>query len=247
MRPKEAKKALRLAGSGDCEALRGMVLAAAAGTETLAVPAPIIVCADADGCQPLHRAAAAGHVCVVRYLLASAVDPDCRKSKSKTPLHEAAAAGRTEVIGLLLAAGALISAHKTNGWTPLMYSCAAGDTGGATLLLTHGANLRDRNRDGQTGFYLACREGHRRLAEQLLAPSTPLPPSGNTPYVLPKDEVPLAEPEPLLAMRTRNMKTALHGAASNGHTSVLQMLLSHGADAEATGKSFTLFVYSLLY
>jgi ankyrin repeat protein len=50
-----------------------------------------------------HRAAAAGHTHVVKYLLEHGVDPNCRKSKAKTPLHEAAAGGHGAVIEVLLA------------------------------------------------------------------------------------------------------------------------------------------------
>jgi uncharacterized protein len=211
---KRAKRALRAAGAGELGTLISM--AEAEGCE--GHPPAILVCTDADECQPMHRAAAAGHTAVVRYLLSAKADADCRKSKSKTPLHEAAAAGHTEVIQLLLESGALISAHKTNGWTPLMYSCSLGDWTGASLLLQYGANLRDRNRDGQTGFYLACREGHAELVTRLLDPETPLPDVGNTPYALSASETETetgSDDEPshprLLEMRTRNMKTALHG------------------------------------
>eukprot|EP01047_Picozoa_sp_COSAG01_P056498 COSAG01_NODE_6414_length_3678_cov_3.799106_1_plen_486_part_00 len=228
-RPSKAqtKAALRAAGGGKLAQL--VELASAGGMQ-------LLTAVGADDCQCLHRAAAAGHYAVVEYLLAQGADPDARKSKCKTPLHEAAAAGHAQVLRLLLEAGALISAHKTNGWTPLMYSCARGDADCCALLLSHGANLRDRNRDGQTSFYLACREGHDTLVTQLLSPSTPLPSTGTTPYKLAAAAAaapPSTRVEPLPAMRTRNNKTALHGAAINGHAVVLRTLLAHGADTGA--------------
>jgi ankyrin repeat protein len=233
-RPSKAqtKAALRAAGGGKLAQL--VELASAGGMQ-------LLTAVGADDCQCLHRAAAAGHHAVVEYLLAQGADPDARKSKCKTPLHEAAAAGHAHVLRLLLEAGALISAHKTNGWTPLMYSCARGDVDCCALLLSHGANLRDRNRDGQTSFYLACREGHDTLVTQLLSPSTPLPSTGTTPYKLAaaaavepfEAAAAAAAVVPLPAMRTRNNKTALHGAAINGHAAVLRTLLAHGADTGA--------------
>ena len=82
------KAALAAAQSGD---LAGLIAAAALHGEAA------LECHDGDDCQPLHRAAAAGRLDVVRWLLDGGIDPDCRKSKYKTPLHEAAAGGHLQV------------------------------------------------------------------------------------------------------------------------------------------------------
>lgn len=74
---------------------------------------------DAEGLQPLHRAAGAGAAAATLTLLRAKAVPNDQKNLAKyTPLHFAAVSGNEETVRALLDAGADPSLRNSNGQTP---------------------------------------------------------------------------------------------------------------------------------
>ncbi|MBS0350016.1 MAG: ankyrin repeat domain-containing protein, partial [Proteobacteria bacterium] len=81
---------------------------------------------DAEGGTPLHRAAAAGSVIAVAWLLDHNANPQAVNAKGETALHLAARANRTDSIAWLLERGASLSATDHQGNTALHIAAEAG-------------------------------------------------------------------------------------------------------------------------
>ena len=91
--------------------------------------------------RPLSWAALAGHVEVVKALLAAGASVNqARTVDGTTPLHAAAATGHAEVVAVLLEAGADVDAKCDDGATALHVACARDHPLVVRLLLKHGAD-----------------------------------------------------------------------------------------------------------
>ena len=119
----------------------------------LAVGVPIdlrttaITCSGRDGGDTaLHRAAAAGQLPAVRWLLRRGASVHAADNEHRTPLDAAAAAGQAEAIDILLAAGAPI--------TTSTFVAAARDVAVVRLLVQRGGDPRCGDRDGNTPLHL---------------------------------------------------------------------------------------------
>lgn len=84
-------------------------------------------------CTPLMEAASAGHVDIVKLLLAHGADVNAESSSGHTPLMWACAQGHEAVVTALLEGGAKVEAHNENGHTPLMEAASAGHVGVAKV------------------------------------------------------------------------------------------------------------------
>lgn len=71
-------------------------------------------------CTPLMEAASAGHVDIVRLLIAHHADVNAVSGSGNTPLMYACAGGHEECVRALLESGANVEDHNENGHTPLM-------------------------------------------------------------------------------------------------------------------------------
>ena len=94
---------------------------------------------------PIHSAAAAEHVRIVKMLLELGADANVRKQAGYTALHAAAQNGDVETIRLLLFGGADLTLKSEDGKTALDIAMDAGHEK-ATLLLGEGVTKRFRSR-----------------------------------------------------------------------------------------------------
>jgi ankyrin repeat protein len=75
------------------------------------------VARNALGVEPLHSAAAGGHIAAARILLAHGADPNARQEGGFRPIHAAAQNGNDELYGLLVEHGADQEAATDDGRT----------------------------------------------------------------------------------------------------------------------------------
>ncbi|OQR91706.1 hypothetical protein ACHHYP_20174 [Achlya hypogyna] len=216
--------------------------------------------ADKNGDSPLYTASENGHEDVVRQLIAAGADVNHENENGRTPLSIAAFRGREGVVQQLIAAGADINAVGFNKQTPLH---AAAETEGAEsarltplhcasqcgydevvqLLLEAGANpsLKDYvstllppfriTREGEFARYYAIEKDYtyvlRAFDEALVQAAA----SGD-----------ISRVRDLLATgvdaNTSNDRgeTPLLVAVTQGHATIVELLLKAGADALQTTK-----------
>ncbi|MEO0600747.1 MAG: ankyrin repeat domain-containing protein, partial [Myxococcota bacterium] len=126
---------------------------------------------DDHGFRPLHLACAAGHVEVVRELLAAGAHPNAASShpgcfEGLRPPHAAVAGDHLEVVELLLSHGARVDATDEAGFTPLHLAVACSTRPVVRRLLAAGADPRREVAD-TSPVQLALRRGARDLAALL--------------------------------------------------------------------------------
>ncbi len=123
--------------------LSALALAISSGESALA--------SDVDGYTPLHRAAAAGHLDIVRFLLGTGAEVNATHGDPRladyasgftldTPLHLAAGSGYTDVIRALVESGADLNATSLTGDTPLHSAAWSGQLESVRMLLDAGAD-----------------------------------------------------------------------------------------------------------
>jgi ankyrin repeat protein len=72
--------------------------------------------------NPLHLAAAWGHLEVLRMLISQQANVNCRDSDGQTPLHYAARHGKADVADALIAVGAIPSTPDNYGLTAAQWA-----------------------------------------------------------------------------------------------------------------------------
>lgn len=163
-----------------------------------------------SGITELYKAARAGNLMVVRFLLDSNADVNAGAgSHPGTPLHAAAEAGNKAMVELLLSRGANVNAEDGNGETPLHQAAAKGYQVVAQVLLAKGAEVNARQRDGTTPMHYAVGGNHRAMVELLLANGADINAAG------PRETTPLFT------------------AVANSLTELASLLLEKGADVNA--------------
>ncbi|CAH0553399.1 unnamed protein product [Brassicogethes aeneus] len=166
-------------------------------------------------CTPLMEAASAGHLDIVKLLVAHGADVNAQSTSGNTPLMYGCAGGHTEVVKFLLENGANVEDHNENGHTPLMEAASAGHVGLAKILLMHGAGINTHSNEfKESALTLACYKGHLDMVRFLLEAG--------------------ADQE----HKTDEMHTALMEASMDGHVEVARLLLDSGAQVNMPTDSF---------
>jgi len=179
---------------------------------------------------PLHKAAERGAVELVQVLLEYQADINAQQSLGQSPLHLAALGGHMEVIDLLRSEGASLTLEDEDGDTPfhsassliVMDRLAVGpqclgvallagrDDAVAMLLRVEGCDVDAMCIKNKTALHLACQVGATAVVMDLLELGASVQVVGGS-YLC----------------------TPLHYAASEGHRSICQLLMTSHADLNA--------------
>lgn len=141
---------------------------------------------DDNGTGPLTLAARAGHLTIVRTLVAAAAggSPNRAAEKEKeaiermttqssgsglTPLHVSAAEGHCSVLAELIASRADVEPLCSQGKTPLLHAAENGHASVCKLLIDAGASATVATPGSETLLHLSARFGDPHLIEQVVA------------------------------------------------------------------------------
>lgn len=156
-----------------------------------------------------------GYISIAKMLIAYGADIKKAGPTGDTVLHSAAATGNLEMMAMLLDAGGRTFVNTTNkyGSTPLHSACIRSSPKIIALLYQNGADLDAADFDGKSALHATCARGIRDNAKLLISLGCKI-----------------------------NLKTvdsgwtALFWAVYLGSCDLVQMLLEHGADANAVSK-----------
>ena len=177
--------------------------------------ANVNVVLQGDG-TPLIAAAREGHVEMVRLLLDSGAKPDLGVSGDGTPLQNAAQKGQREVVMLLLDRGADINTGIEGDGNPLIMASGAGHMGVVSLLLERGADIHKVINGDENAIIKAAEQGQLEMIKFLVSKGADI----NS-----RVKVDFGNG----GKRMEEIRTPLSQARKNGHTAVVEYLLSAGA------------------
>ncbi|XP_034114180.1 ankycorbin [Drosophila albomicans] len=215
-RDRSNRNALHYCAAQDLEQTRDLVAAA-----SIAIAAPeLLESADEDGFTPLHLAVIQGNLAMVNLLLANKADVNAVDNEGHSVVHWATVCGEIEALRAVLAAGASVAKPDVNGGTPLHYAaqmCGASydsklqsNSNSSKLaleilgiLLSHPQTSVDvQDKDGRQPLLWAASAGSAKAVIALVK-------AGARVESCDKDGL-----------------TALHCAASRGHTECIDTLIS---------------------
>jgi ankyrin repeat protein/serine/threonine protein kinase len=173
----------------------------------LAPPPDLLARDEVTGATPLHAAAAAGHLSVVRALVAASRDTPALLAAGDRAGRRALAVAAPAVAPWLSSAALLAAA-------------AAGDLAGLRAALAAGADPATPCVDGSSAVHLSASGGHADALDALLAAAA-------------RAGAPPGAPPPAAEEQDLNGQAPLHAAAAGGHPATVQALLASGVSVHA--------------
>ncbi|KAG5982843.1 hypothetical protein E4U55_001250 [Claviceps digitariae] len=205
--------------------------------------------ADADlrasthGKSTLHFAARFGHTEIVTLLLAHGADVSKLSDHGYTPLRCAALEGHHDIVKLLLEHGANVHATASeDSFTPLHLAALSGHDRVVKLLLDHGALTDFFTQDAYTALILAVESGNVASVKALIAKAADVNLHGENGCNVASDNGFVKTVQVLLESGANNVDltfnregwTLLRTAAVCDNIDMIDLLLAHGADVNAT-------------
>ena len=161
---------------------------------------------------PLHSAAGAGQLEVVRFLVESGAEVDAGDSDGSTPLHVAAMRGHLTCVDYLIEKGADVAFQDRNGAWSLSFAVSGADAEVVARLIEAGAPLDLRATNGLNLLHYAALRGMTDVFDQVVA-------AGIDPDT-----------------RSDDGSVPLHWAARGGQQAMIEKLIAAGADPEITNE-----------
>ncbi|MCK4761890.1 MAG: ankyrin repeat domain-containing protein [Candidatus Aminicenantes bacterium] len=190
---------------------------------------------------PLHFAAEAGHMDVVKLLIEYKADVNSRTAFGFTPLHFAALQGRKAAAELLIAKKCKLDARNTFNITPIFLAASRGHMEIVELLLSKGMDINTKGNNGMTLLHAAALGGSVSAALSLSEKGMNV----NAQNIFGKNPMHFAAAEghkgvvelltakgAKLDSKSLDGSTALHSAAAGKHDRIVEFLKSKGADTK---------------
>ncbi len=124
---------------------------------------------DGYGKLPLHYAAEAGNVEIVKFLLAHKADITGQDNRGWTALHHAVNNDHTATVELLIAHGAKMNAPNAMNWTPLHLAVFRKNEAIVIALMKAKADVFAKTSSALTPYTLAAESGRKDIAERLFS------------------------------------------------------------------------------
>merc|ERR550532_7446 len=165
------------------------------------------------GHTALQRAAAEGHVEIVKQLVKQGASVDHQDEvHGNTALHEAAWKGFSKTVTILCKAKANFYIKNRGGFAPLHLCCQNGHNETCRVLLLNGCKPDIKNNYGDTPLHTSARYGHAGVIRILVSARCNA------------------------SEQNKNGDTALHIAAAMGRRKLTKILLESGCDKESKNK-----------
>jgi len=177
---------------------------------------------DKTGEAPPCLACSRGKTELVKLLLTRGCNPNTGTTDNYYPIHAAYRCQHYDSVKLLLEYNADVTVGDMNGKIALHYALESASYHSSDsdktavlvqLLLDRGANINATSTNGESPFYIVCSKGLASVAKKMLERGAKV--DGNSGKKLP-----------------------LNAACRNKHVSIVQLLLTHGADPNVSEEGY---------
>lgn len=184
---------------------------------------------------PLFMAAMNNHIDILLFLISLQCEIDNATDEGITPLMIASLQGHVQAVKALLAARANPNLKADENITPLHMAARGGHLEIIRLLIAAGVDVNVKDDQGVTPLRWAVQLGYAGIAQELLEHGAQLDTNINVKNLHAMAHAPFQNiiTSILTQNRTTGTATLLHLATEQGFSTIVYILIKHGADIEA--------------